>query len=245
MVALLLTPFTSMIQVKLSHTAQFYNIALINRLEVSGKWTNGTPCPFKPRFFHTSVVHDNKMFVFGGALDHDGNTTDELLAYDLSKCTPCGDTTQPLTSSTITITVTPSPSYHHPHHYRHHRRLTTNIASEQYTWEQISGGGEIPSGRLGHSAVVHGAAMYVFGGFTGELPLQDIVLYSFGTLMTVMAVMAVMVMAVMVMAMAVMAVMVIGRDGDGGDGDGDGRDGRDGDVMALKVMMMVSMVMGW
>lgn len=52
---------------------------------------------------------------------------------------------------------------------------------ENKEWKQIVTNGDIPLPRTSHSAVIYNNCMYVFGGYSGEIYLNDFYEYNFLT----------------------------------------------------------------
>ena len=61
-----------------------------------------------------------------------------------------------------------------------HSLSLATTALVQRQWKKVSAKGDVPSGRWGHTAVVHGSHMYVFGGFTDSSFNNDLFKFDFG-----------------------------------------------------------------
>ena len=110
-----------------------------------------------PRHSHTAVVWKNSLFIFGGALEK-GALDNTLYSFNFG-------TNIPLPSSSF------------------HTKLPARFwFSVQRTWKKVSVKGTPPSGRWGHSAVVFGSSMFIFGGFSESSSSNQLFQFDFGTL---------------------------------------------------------------
>jgi len=115
-----------------------------------------------PRHSHTAVVWKNSLFIFGGALEK-GALDNTLYSFNFG-------------------TVTPLPSFNLWHAYFDFSRAACDlILSVQRTWKKVSVKGTPPSGRWGHSAVVFGSSMFIFGGFSESSSSNQLFQFDFGT----------------------------------------------------------------
>jgi len=130
-----------------------------------------TQNPPKNRFGHTAVVYENSMYVFGGWDGHE--TLSDLYEY--------------LFGTNEWINLPPRGSAPKPR-YRHSaviggtkmfvfggvdKTQTRYVDFHVFdcvarTWTQLETGGNVPSARTFHRAVMHRGYMYILGGFDGR-----------------------------------------------------------------------------
>jgi N-acetylneuraminic acid mutarotase len=128
------------------------------------KWTKIEQTnPIKSRAHHTSIVHNNTMYVFGGSDEE--SIFDELWAFDIDSCT--------WTNQTQTENW-PSPRDNHTsilfndciimfggmdNEGSMDELWSYNLVTKEWTKRNKG-----PTKRAGHSAVVHGGAMFIYAG---------------------------------------------------------------------------------
>ena len=125
-----------------------------------------------PRFGHTAVVYNHSMYIFGGWDGHE--TLEDLYQYSF--------TTNIWYELRRTLGIKPSPRYRHSCVVfngslfifggvdKSQRRFNDlheyNIQHKE--WSIKRGGGDIPSQRTFHTALVHENCMFILGGFDGK-----------------------------------------------------------------------------
>eukprot|EP00736_Rhodelphis_marinus_P013577 Rmarinus@m.23354 len=146
-------------------------------------YTGSGPCP---RSIHTTVVYDNRMYVFGGfgrprtVQGGEGQYFNDLYEYSFlnkqwTQIEATGDPPSPRTEHTAVV----------------HNELGcmyvfggfdgASVFRDLYEynfehkhWKKLDCGKHIPRERGGHTAVVHNDCMYIFGGLIGDTYYADL-----------------------------------------------------------------------
>lgn len=142
---------------------------------------NTTSCP-EGRLCHTSVVINNKMYIYGGHITQPSSEYFHSVKQDMFECdmatrewreVPSGEGAPRRTEHTAVV---------------HNDRMIifggysgTGYESSVMVfdfsvghWVQLATNGESPSARSAHTAVVVGNSMYVFGGWNGIHCMNDL-----------------------------------------------------------------------
>jgi len=129
--------------------------------------TNGTPPP--PRYAHSSVVHDGKMYIFGG--ERSAYAYNDIWAYDFatstwSFVTPTNKAPDARFDHTAAVTSDGQMIIYGGRSGLEPLADMWAFDISTSTWSLISDGAEAGA-RFGHSAAIpHGSSdMYVFGGY--------------------------------------------------------------------------------
>lgn len=134
------------------------------------------------------VVHDHKMFVFGGYDGRDGNYFNDLFYFDFGTQqwdempSVLGERPEARTDH---IMVLHNSSIFIFGGYNGTCRFNDlcEYSIPQQRWRGVPARGQVPSRRFGHSGVVHAASnrLIVFGGWDGRDTLNDLYEYDFTT----------------------------------------------------------------
>jgi len=142
---------------------------------------NTTACP-AGRLCHTSVVNNNKMYIYGGHITQPSSEYFHTVKQDMYECNmetrewrevPAGEGAPRRTEHTAVV---------------HNNRMIVfgGYSGSGYEnsvmvfdfavgqWVQLATQGESPSARSAHTAVVVGNSMYVFGGWNGIHCMNDL-----------------------------------------------------------------------
>jgi N-acetylneuraminic acid mutarotase len=142
---------------------------------------NTTSCP-PGRLCHTAVVHDSKMYIYGGHITQPSSEYFHTVKHDMYECNlvtrawreiPVGEGAPRRTEHTAVV-------------YNNKMIIFGGYSGNGYensvmvfdfassTWQQLMTHGEAPSARSAHTAVVVGKSMYVFGGWNGIHCMNDL-----------------------------------------------------------------------
>jgi N-acetylneuraminic acid mutarotase len=138
-------------------------------------------CP-AGRLCHTSVVNDNKMYIYGGHITQPSSEYFHTVKQDMYECNlttrewrevPVGEGAPRRTEHTAVVhnnTMVVFGGYSGNGY--ENSVMTFNFQVGQ--WHQLATTGEAPSARSAHTAVVVGHSMYVFGGWNGVHCMNDL-----------------------------------------------------------------------
>lgn len=129
------------------------------------------------RYYHTSVVHENSMYIFGG---YDSSSRlNDLHRFNFTK-----------RQWTLIESQGAVPGKRNSHSavywngmmyvfggWESNRNILNDVFEFNFatnTWREVPTTGDLPTRRLTHSAVVYKACMYVFGGWDGQNFLNDL-----------------------------------------------------------------------
>jgi len=132
------------------------------------------------RLCHTGVVHDEKMYIFGGHITQPSSeyfhtVKQDMHSYDFAKreWKVLSDEGARRTEHT---TVVEGNLMHVFGGYSgsgyENSVMVYNFSSNM--WSQMEAKGEAPAARSAHTAVVHGKSMFVFGGWNGAHCMNDL-----------------------------------------------------------------------
>jgi len=151
--------------------------------ETSGQWKLADDSQTRKRSGHSASIVGDRMLVFGG---NTGTPSNDLCEFNISSRTwvlkePGGALPDERTyhssvsydrSMLVFGGAPPFPSFAK---WGMGAGAGGTASNDLYrydvdsdAWEQIEAGGAVPSGRHGHSALVAGHSMYVFGGYGGS-----------------------------------------------------------------------------
>lgn len=141
---------------------------------------NTTACP-PGRLCHTSVVNDNKMYIYGGHITQPSSEYFHTVKHDMYECNlttrewrevPVGDGAPRRTEHTAVVHNNNMVVFggYSGNGYEN-SVMTFDFISGQ--WQQLATTGEAPSARSAHTAVVVEHSMYVFGGWNGVHCMND------------------------------------------------------------------------
>ncbi|CAA6653960.1 unnamed protein product [Spirodela intermedia] len=193
-----------------SHSAATNELHILDLL--TGEWSRPIcdgvpPCPTGEP--HATIVGEDKLLVFGGSGDGEGNYLNDVHILDLKTATSppplgsrllvyggdCGDRyygevdildVDTLTWYRVPVIIGPSPGARAGH-------AAVNLGNKRYysdvwvldlgscSWVQLDVGGRRPQGRFSHTAVVAGSDVAVYGGCgEDERPLSELVILQLG-----------------------------------------------------------------
>jgi len=138
-----------------------------------------------PRGGHTAVVHEDRMYVFGGC---DGwNYFNDCYVFDFERylwtAVRISGTAPGARSAPATVVHPGRNAMYVFGGYDGARSLNDLFCLDLGTheWEHMQTNGTPPSPRGGHTAVVFGDSMYAFGGKSGRSPFNDLCGFNFET----------------------------------------------------------------
>lgn len=140
-----------------------------------------TSCP-PGRLCHTSVVNDNKMYIYGGHITQPSSEYFHTVKHDMYECNlisrewrevPVGEGAPRRTEHTAVVYNNKMVVFggYSGNGYEN-SVMTFDFVFGQ--WQQLATHGESPSARSAHTAVVVGHSMYVFGGWNGVHCMNDL-----------------------------------------------------------------------
>lgn len=132
------------------------------------------------RLCHTAVVHDEKMYIFGGHITQPSSeyfhtVKHDMHAYDFAKreWKQISEEGQRRTEHTMAV--------HENHMYvfggysgTGYESSVTAFDFQAGQWAVMEAKGDIPAARSAHTSVVIGKSMFVFGGWNGSNCMNDL-----------------------------------------------------------------------
>lgn len=140
-----------------------------------------TSCP-AGRLCHTAVVHNNKMYIYGGHItqpssEYFDTVKKDLYEYDLAtrewRELPTSDGAPRRTEHTAVVYNNSMVVFGGYSGIGYENSVMVFDFTTQQ-WQQLVAQGEAPSVRSAHTAVVVGSSMFVFGGWNGVHCMNDL-----------------------------------------------------------------------
>lgn len=141
------------------------------------------------RLCHTAVIHENKMYIYGGHITQPSSeyfhtVKQDLYEYNLTsrewREIPVGDGAPRRTEHTAVVYNNSMIVFGGYSGNRYENSVMVfDFATSQ--WKELAVQGELPSARSAHTAVVVDNFMYIFGGWNGVYCMNDLHALNFET----------------------------------------------------------------
>lgn len=132
------------------------------------------------RLCHTAVVHDEKMYIFGGHITQPSSeyfhtVKHDMHAYDFSKRTWTALSEEGARRTEHTTVVEGNHMYvFGGYSGTGYENSVTAYDFSASSWGAMEAKGDVPAARSAHTAVVVGKSMFVFGGWNGSHCMNDL-----------------------------------------------------------------------
>eukprot|EP01111_Echinosteliopsis_oligospora_P016385 TRINITY_DN678_c0_g1_i1.p1 TRINITY_DN678_c0_g1~~TRINITY_DN678_c0_g1_i1.p1 ORF type:complete len:424 (-),score=55.85 TRINITY_DN678_c0_g1_i1:213-1484(-) len=140
-----------------------------------------TGTPAEGRLCHTSIMHDNKMYVFGGHItqpssEYFHSVKKDTIVYDFEskKWLSLSEEGCPQRTEHSAVTYKDSMYIYGGYSGAGYENGVMEFNLKDHTWKTLETSGDIPSARSAHTAVIVENKMYIFGGWNGIHCMNDL-----------------------------------------------------------------------